>query len=95
MGYYIETEYNLHKADQLLEAHAEIKEVKQPIFDTTGQTVNVCVVQNGMFDACAVAYNEDEMNAFLPFDGRPKRWLVLPRKLVIELCPSVEGRLAP
>ena len=93
MGYYIETEYNLNKADQLLEAHAEIKATHKPIFDTTGKTVNVCVVQNGMFDACAVAYSEDEMNQFIPFDGRPKTWLVMPRELVVKLCPAVERML--
>ena len=97
MGYYIETPENLNKAGQLLAAHPAIREVKdQPAFDPTGQTVVVCVVENGPFDACAVAYSPGELDYFQsPDDPRPKRWLVVPRELVVKLCPKVEQRLIP
>lgn len=34
----------------------------------------ICVVDNGLFEACGYAYNEAEFNAFNHVDGRPKRW---------------------
>jgi hypothetical protein len=95
MGYYIETVEPLNKAGQLLSEYAAIQEVA-PInatIDRSGQTVLVCVVQNGAFDAAAICYDHDELEAFARPDGRRKRWLVLPRDLAIFLCPSVASRL--
>lgn len=38
----------------------------------------VCVVENGIFDAAAYAYNEGEMKHFQnPSDNRPKTWLIV------------------
>lgn len=91
MGYYIQTKENLHKADQLLCAYPEIKDVTGTTFsfDASGATVLVCVVENGFFDAAVVCYCGEEYKEFKRNDGRPKRWLVLPRALAIKLCPLV------
>ena len=96
MGYYIETKQPLRKADQLLSI-VGVKEVPAIAAspDRSGQTVSVCVVQNGPFDAAAVCYNDSEYKCFLQPDGRPKRWLVFPREIVLAMCPSVASRLVP
>ena len=93
MGYYIETKENLNKAQQLLAEHPEIKEVTQPVYDPTHKKIIVCVVQNGWFDAAAVCFSESELHAFAEPDGRPKRWLELPRELAIKLCPRATQML--
>lgn len=38
----------------------------------------VCVVDNGTFEAAGYVFDEEEFMAFSSFDGRPKRWFVLP-----------------
>lgn len=96
MGYYIETSHHLNKADQLLRL-PDVREVDaiNASPDRSGQTVSVCVVQNGPFDAAAICFNFDEFREFKVPDGRPKRWLVLPRATVVAACPSVEPHLFP
>ena len=98
MGYYIETPpLNKNKADALLVAFPDkVKEVPHaPKFDATGKTVAVCVVDNGPFEAAAIAYSPSELAAFScdPSDTRPKRWLTMPREIVVGLNPAVEPRL--
>jgi len=101
MGYHIWNEdemldgNHLNKADRLLAAYPEIREVTfcAARFDRNGETVLVCVVQNRRFDAAAVAYNENEMLDYAVPDGRQKRWLQLPRALVLKLCPAVKDLL--
>lgn len=78
MGYYIETQNPRAKAGQLLAEFPEIQKTDAPVFDYTGKTVNVCVVENGPFDACAIAYDVNELDAFRVDDGRRKTWLVVP-----------------
>lgn len=97
MGYYIQTPENTHKADQLLKLVPQAVEVYKPVFDATGRTVNVCVVQERTFDACGVAYSPQEMECFADtsHDDRPRRWLVMPRAVVIKMCPEVESELVP
>jgi hypothetical protein len=38
----------------------------------------VCVVDNGMFEAAAYCYSENEFHEFKRTDGRPKTWLIVP-----------------
>ena len=95
MGYYINKGLGLTgKALTLLKQHPSIAPASGLKFDHTGQTVLGCVVQNGPFDAAAVAYCPEEVEAFAdPDDSRPKNWLVVPRALISSLCPEVEPRL--
>jgi hypothetical protein len=96
MGYYLQTKEDLNKADQLLAEHPEVQEVDQSSlrFDKTRNTVLVCVVQNGPFDAAGICHSWAQMRAFATLGGPPKRWLLFPRDLVLKLNPEVERLLA-
>ena len=79
MGYYINSTSNgtplpaKNKADYLiLDGAKEVEAKFQPNL--------ICVVENGMFDAAAYAYDESEFNEFNnPNDYRKKIWLVHPK----------------
>jgi hypothetical protein len=101
MGFYIWNKEEMvdgnhkDKAARLLAAYPDIKEVtrEQARFDRTGMTALVCVVQNGKFDTVPVIFSDDEFLDFYQHDGRPKRWLVMPRALALKLCPAVKDSL--
>lgn len=93
MGYYIECPQNTQKAEQILQKYKEVHEVKEPYFDYSCETFMVCVVENGPFDAAAIAYSPEILEVYKQNDGRPKRWLVAPRKLIVALCPMVKNEL--
>lgn len=49
----------------------------------------VCLVDNGMFKALAVAYDEREFQCFtLPEDKRPKTWYIIPVVHIKSVCPD-------
>ena len=81
MGYYInrmpsgEMLAPTRKADQLLRVSGA-REIMSPQSSFTSDLV--CVVENGLFDAAAFCYNEKEQTEFAEFDGRRKRWLIVP-----------------
>lgn len=91
MGYYIETTKSpLNKAAQLQAEFSQIKRLSGPI-PTTSTDVTVCVVENGFFDAAAIAYDARELEAFCqPTDHRPKTWLSVPTPVIEKLV--LEGR---
>jgi len=76
MGIYLNVTLNgalpaLGKADVLIKDGAV--EQKEPHYV---HNRSVCVVNNGLFDAAAFAFDEREFDAFLnDGSGRPKRWL--------------------
>jgi hypothetical protein len=93
MGYYIECPTPKGKADWLIKEHGAV-EVEEPKYDPTKKQILICVIDNhGVFDAAGVAYSLRETFAFIrPNIGeqRPRRWLLLPKEKVIELCPFVK-----
>ena len=55
-------------------------------FDFTGNDWPVCLVDNGMFTAAAIAFNNEELQVFLQEDGRPKVWLLVSREKLVPYC---------
>jgi len=91
MGYYIETPQPRNKAAWLVANHKAIV-IPAPIYLSPPLTT-ICVVENGMFDAAAIAYDQSEFDAFVRPDGRPRTWLAMSTDEVIKLCPRVKERL--
>ncbi len=87
MGYYIETPESNNKARQLVQLHKAELVLSPEKFDFTGDDALICVVENGPFDAAAIAFDCRERDVFLRPDGRPKTWLKLPKAKVLELNP--------
>ena len=86
MGKYIETPCVKDKAKYLIKNHGA-----ETMFDPDylgGDKVAVCVVDNGPFEAAAIAETPEEFDRFNnPNDSRPKYWLKMDRKEAIKLCP--------
>lgn len=84
MGYYINNGHNVGKADWLIanEGALELNFVPNSLAEASSDpNLNgvVCVVDNGLFEAAAFIYNDNELKAFSdPKDWRNKRWLIMP-----------------
>jgi len=61
-----------------------------PFSEIPKESFAVCLVDNGMFFAAAVAFDEDEYEAFKNPDGRPKKWFYVEKKYLEKVCPSYE-----
>ena len=89
MGYYIQTDKPTGKAQQLMEIPGTEKIVSGvPTWsEIPSDKALICVVQNGPFDAAALAYSEKELEVFsLPNDLRPKTWLLMDKENAHELA---------
>jgi hypothetical protein len=92
MGYYIETDGPKDKVNYLIETTGA--KPCLPVWPPPSDKTLICVVDNGLFEAAAIAFSKDEMEAFnWDGDDRPKTWLLVDKKIVINLCPSVEKHL--
>ena len=72
MGAYINPK-NETKEDFLSREGTEITQQQAENEKYPGNMV-VCLVNNGMFTAAGVAFNQSEINEFAAPDGRFKRW---------------------
>lgn len=92
MGYYIETNGHKGKAKWLVD-NAKAVVIREPV-DGTADMIPVCVVDNGPFEAAAIAFDSEELACFNdPNDDRFRTWLNVPRAEVLKLCPHVESAL--
>lgn len=92
MGYYIETNGPKGKAKWLVD-NAKAVITPAPVAGTA-DTIPVCVVDNGPFEAAGIAFDENELACFADRnDTRERKWLSVPRAEVIRLCPEVEYAL--
>lgn len=88
MGYYIQTNSNLGKANELIQTRGAVRATKQEAKASLNSTelAPLVVVNNGFFEAVAFCFSESEFEAFtLPHDIRPKEFLLMDRKVVEEL----------
>lgn len=92
MGFYIETPEPNDKAGQIIRLHGA--EPASPVgYDFAGPDALICVVSNGFFDAAGICHSPSERDHFATPDGRPKRWIKLPKAKAVELCPKVKDWL--
>ena len=91
MGMYIQTPFAKGKADYLISKYGA-EEIE--LSDVPRNGVMVCVVDNGRFEAAAIAYDQDEIYAFATPDGRPKRWLLMAAGVVASLNSEYAEYLA-
>lgn len=69
--------------------------VKEPEWPPAPDLVLVCLVDNGPFTAAAICYNEQEFDEFNRDDEpRPRKWYVVPKVDIIQVCPDVAGVLS-
>ena len=87
MGYYIQTSGTHGKADEIAKVHdGEVVPQPSSFKDIPSTDALICVVNNGYFEAAGFAFNEEEFLAFTrPDDPRPKKFVIISRKLAMEL----------
>ncbi|KKM96696.1 hypothetical protein LCGC14_1175660 [marine sediment metagenome] len=97
MGFYIQAPMNTMKAEWIAGVHGDAQLIPQPenFSDIPEGKFLIIVVNNGPFEAAAVAYSELEFNEFTnnPTDDRPKKFLLLSKKTTFELVPELKEYL--
>jgi hypothetical protein len=90
MGYYVELPLHRNKAEQLVRLHNAELVLSPESFNFDGDYALICVIENPLFDAACIAYDESERDDCLnPKDTRDKVWLKLPKSVVKKLNPRV------
>lgn len=87
MGYYINPKVGTK--EQLLYSQGIRVETPTRIPEDNTKCY-VCLVDNGFFTAGGIAFSNSEIQAFAPFDGRPKRWFLLDRQVAQDNCQDGE-----
>ena len=82
MGIYVNPTTGQTKAEYLVDKGIEVTKNDVANFDYDGDTFPVILVDNGGFDAAAVAFNAGERDYFLHDDttGRPMRFFLVARE---------------
>lgn len=87
MGYYINPKQQTK--EEFLAACGRLLELADVrAFDFDQGELPVCLVDNGVFTAAAIAYDARERDYFLREDHRPKTWYAVP---AVELAPYFFG----
>ena len=97
MGFYIQGPINLGKAEWISGTYGESQLIPQPekFSDIPEEKFLIIVVNNGPFEAAAVAYSEQEFREFTEnaSDNRPRKFLLLNKKITFELVPELKEYL--
>lgn len=98
MGYYLKSTgsrlMGLHgKAEDLIKDCGAVRIHRPDSFDRVDPgAALICVMDNGLFEAAALVYNEREFEEFTrPDDHRPKVWLKMDKKTAHELAKYKES----
>jgi len=80
MGYYINPE-NMSKEEFLKKHGKKIVPFDFEPFDFNGDSLPVCLVDNGWMTAAGIGYDRREAEVFLnDSSGRPKTWYLVSKK---------------
>lgn len=84
MGYYINPR-NQTKEQFLLEKGVPISSYNLQYFDFRSDKLPVCLVDNVIFTAAGILYNQKEIQAFTdPYDSRPKEFFLVKRSDLVD-----------
>jgi len=91
MGFYIQVPQHKGKAQQIVELYeGRIIPCPNRFEDIPPNKAIICVVDNGLFEAAAFCYNQDEFRVFSAPDRRPIDWVVIDHKKACELSGYLE-----
>lgn len=102
MGFYIEVPQDKNKAQQIVELHGGVilphapyqDSWKSPILFSSipdGKAL-IVVIDNGLFEAAAYAYNPNELAALTdPYDLRPKQFMLMDKTIAEQLTGFKHG----
>lgn len=93
MSHYIETGELKGKAHWLKQNAKGIYLAGRPT-EVNSMFVPICIVDNGEFEAAAIATTPHEAAAFdIKSDVRPKTWMLITAEDAVRLCPKVSGHI--
>ena len=80
MGYYIPNDIPIAQRDN-------VRAIDEPtsLDDVAKDEAIICEIDNMLFKANGFAYSQDELEAFLYPDGRPRKWFKMPLAKAKEL----------
>lgn len=90
MGIYVNPQH-MTKEQWILQNGEEVPFGELPPEAPVGPALTrlVCVVNNGPFNAAAVAFSQDEYKVFRePMDFRPKMWFSVPKHKLLDVTPK-------
>lgn len=83
MGYYINPTGGMTKEAWLMGYGRPLKQT--PMKHIEGESMAVCLVNNGPFTAAAICYSQHELEAFANSrDRRRKQWFMVPKEFLAE-----------
>jgi len=89
MGLYINPK-NKSKEEWLEDNNIDVSTHPFDFEDIGDDNHIICLVDNGMFTAAAVAYDIREYEDFKYNDGRFKVWFIVPKENIKAVCPDYD-----
>lgn len=91
MGFYLETKESTSKALQLKRDHgAQVVIQPRNMGEVPSGKVLICVVENPVFDAAGIVYDQKELDRFSEtYTSRPRTWMLMDVERVVELSPHL------